>query len=348
MKRALQVALVLALVGPLAQASAIVVDSVDLDLGRTEENRISAPLFETDGVGSISFEPIASRVDTGDYVAYRLTNKFLKDRSARKKPHFKLDPSIDLGALLTKALREEGSAMGFEVAPEGGAWRVSGTLHDLDLQLHASGGGFGPTLFYGYADLELAVRKGTGEPVSRRFQTFTFTHLYNAGFGAQDEVKEALAGLLVESAQEAISRLNRDLFHAPPDPRVAYRLESIRPGGDDQELDFLLVGLGGTDEAVPRLLRLLDAEDNEGDRVDILNALAIIGSDDAFEPLSSRYADEDEDCRLFILKAMAYLDTERSRELIRQHGTRDRDLACRMWAQRALDRPSESSGSDGP
>jgi len=344
MKKALPVALVIALFGPLAQTSAIVVDSVDLDLGRTEENRISAPLFETDGVGSISFEPVASRIDTDDYVAYRLTKKVLTDRSVRKKPHFKLDPSIDLGALATTALREEASAMGFKVAPEAGTWHVSGTLHDLDLQLHASGGGFGPTLFYGYADLELAVRKGTGEPVTRRFQTFTFTHLYNAGFGAQDEVKEALARLLVESAQEAISRLNRGLFHAPPAPRVAYLLESIRPGGDDQELEYLQVGLGGTGEAVPRLLQLLDAEDNEGDRVDILNALAIIGSDDAFEPLSSRYAGEDEDCRLFILKAMAYLDTERSRELIRQHGTRDSDLACRMWAQRALDRSGRPGG----
>ena len=162
MKNALPIALVLALFGPLAQASAIVVDSVDLELGRTEENRITEPLFATDGVGTISFETIASRLAPDDYVAYRLTAKSLTDRSARKKPHFKLDPSIDLGALLTAALREEASAMGFEVVPEASAWRVSGTLHDLDLQLHASGGGFGPTLFYGYADLELAIGRAPG------------------------------------------------------------------------------------------------------------------------------------------------------------------------------------------
>lgn len=336
MKRALSAMLALALAGPIASASAIMIDEVELELGRTDENRIGAPLFEAEGVGTISVGEIESRLDPDVYVVYRMTKSVLQETTKRKKPHYKLDPSIDLGSLLATALREEASAMGFRVVPEAGDWRVTGTLHDLDVQLRQSGGGFGPTLFYGYADLELEVARDAGEPVTRRFRTFTFTHLYNAGFGAQDEAKEALMQLLVASAQEAVSRLNRGLFHAPPAPDAASRLESIQPNGDDQERDFLQVGLAGTEQDVPRLLELLDAEEDEGDRVDILNALAIIGSEEAFEPLSRRYAGEDEDCRLFILKAMDYLGTEPARAFVAKYGPRDNDLACRIWAQRAV------------
>ncbi len=335
MKRALSAMLALALAGPVASASAIMIDEVELELGRTEENRIGAPLFEADEVGAISVGAIESRLDPDVYVVYRMTKSVLRETTKRKKPHYKLAPSIDLGSLLATALREEADAMGFRVVPEAGDWRVTGTLHDLDVQLRQSGGGFGPTLFYGYADLELEVAHGAGEPMTRRYRTFTFLHLYNAGFGAQDEAKEALMQLLVASAQEAVSRLNRELFHAPPAPGAASRLGSIQPNGDDQERDFLLVGLAGTEQDVPRLLELLDAEEDEGDRVNILNALAIIGSEEAFEPLSRRYADEDEDCRLFILKAMAYLGTEPARAFVAQHGPRDNDLACRIWAHRA-------------
>lgn len=334
--RLLWVVLALTSLSSVVPASAIVIEEVDLGLGRTEENQILAPLFEADGVGAISVGDVESRLNPDDFVVYRMTKSVLTDRPQHKTPRYKLAPSIDLGSLLSTAIRDEAEAMGFRVVPEAGDWRVTGTLHDLDVQLRTSGGGFGPTLFYGYADLELKVAHGSEDPVSRRYQTYTFIHLYNAGFGAQDEAKEALMQLVVASAQEAVSRLNRELFHAPRAPGAASRLQGIRPNGEDQEREFLLAGLGGTEEDVPLLLQLLDAEEDEGDRVNILNALAIIGSETAFGPLSRRYAGEDEDCRLFILKAMAYLDTEESRAFISKHGPRDDDLACRVWAKRAL------------
>lgn len=51
MKRVLSAVLVLIVAGPIAEVSAIMIDSVELELGRTEENRISAPLFATEGRG---------------------------------------------------------------------------------------------------------------------------------------------------------------------------------------------------------------------------------------------------------------------------------------------------------
>jgi hypothetical protein len=334
MKRILAIVAFLLVLGPVPTAHGFVIEDLDLALGRTEENRIGAPIFDTEGIAAISFGKIASRIDPDDYVVYKMTKSQLTPRPAKKSPHYKLHPSIDLGSLLTDALRSEAGAMGFRSDAGPDVWQVGGSLHDLVLEFRPSGGGFGPALFYGYADLELEARWGGAEARTLRLRTYSMSHLYNGGFGLADEAKEALMRFLIDSAQEAVSRLNRELLHALPQASIASRLQSLQPDGEDQENDLRLIGLSGSPEAVPRLLDLLAAESDESDRVDILDALAKIGSEEAFDALSRRYAEEDEDCRLFTLKAMAAMGDDRAREFIARQGTTDKHLPCRVWARR--------------
>jgi len=328
-----KVLVLVVLVGMAPAVSAIVVDRLDLENGYTDENRIDTPVFDTSGIGAVAFGAIESSCDTEEYLVYMMTKSLLTPKPKRPKPHYKLDPSVDLGDLFGNALRSESIAMGFKDGTDG--WTVTGSIHDIVLEIRPSGGGFGPLMFFGYMDLELHVQ-GAG---THRMELYNLSHNYNAGFGAQDEAKETLARFLIESAQEALARLNRDVFHAPPHPNIASRLQTLVPNKEHHEHDLLLIGLSGSSEAVPKLLELLEAEKAERDRVNILNALANIGSTDAFDALSRRYAKEDEDCRLYTLKAMDYMETERARSFIAESCTTDKNLPVRVWASRAVDSP---------
>jgi hypothetical protein len=326
-------AVLVVLMGTLSAVSAFVIERLDLEKGRNEENRINTPMFDTSGIGTVRFGAIESSYDTGDYLVYLMHKSLLTPKPKRPKPHYKLDPSVDLGDVFGDVLGSESVAMGFREGA--GGWTVTGSIRDIVLEIRPSGGGFGPLLFFGYMDLELDV-EGAG---THRMKLYNFSQNYNAGFGAQDEAKETLARFLIESAQEALARLNRDVFHAPPLPDIAARLEKLVPNEEHQEHDLLLIGLSGSTEAVPKLLGLLEAEKDESDRVNILNALANIGSPDAFDALARRYAGEDEDCRLYTLKAMGYMETEQARAFIAENGSNDKYLPIRVWASRAVDSP---------
>jgi hypothetical protein len=269
-----------------------------------------------------------------------MKKSLLTPKPKHPSPHYKLAPSVNLASLFQEALRSETAAMGLTVtdaSPAPNGWRVSGTLHEIVEEIRPSGGGFGPLLFFGYVDVELVVAGSGGGEKTMRLQFYNMSQIYNAGYGVRDEAREALAQLLVESAQETIARLNRAVFHAPPHPSVAERVGQLQGDIEDQERELLLIGLSGSTAAVPHLLELLESERDEGDRTDILNALANIGSPEALDVLSRRYRKEDEDCRFFTLKAMDYIDDPAAREFLETQGVKDKNLPCRVLAHRATD-----------
>ena len=318
---------------------ALEVSGLKLSGGRSDQNRIGSPVLDATGLGNLSFGDFVFDHEPDRYIVYMLNKTLFTESPKYKKPHYKLAASEDLGALLGEAFRSEAEAMGFNVASgaeNAGGWRISGQIHDFATEIRMTGGGFGATMFYGYMDLDLMIDDASGTRQSERIKLYNMSQFYNAGFGLQDEIKQAMERFIVESAQEAVAHLNRAIFAAPPHPGMTARLQALGSVNEDTLANELqLVGLSGDEKAVPTLLTMLDLEKDENSRVHIINSLANLGSEEALDALSSRYAKEDEDCRLFILKATEYIGTTRAQAFTRQAGTDDDDIACRRLAQRA-------------
>lgn len=330
-QRALAAAVVLALCA--SSAPARVLKKFELGSGRTDKNRISEPLYEAGALEPVAIEAFVSRLAPDHVVSRTLPGGVgIAD--------FTLDPGLDLGRQLALALQEEGAAMGLRTAAAGAAgWTVSGTLDDLLLQTRT--GAYRPILFYSYMKVTLTVRRGEEAPstaiyrLSNMYARFDGSGL-GAGYGVQDEVSEALANFLIDSAQEIVARLNREVFKAPALPGAMARAEALLAAGDldDREADLRRIGLSGAPAAAPILLRLLARERDDGNRTYVIDALANLGAAEAVQPLAERYAREDEDNRLFTLKAWDYIGGEEARSLIAQHGGKDKDAACRALAVR--------------
>ncbi len=317
-------------------ATALVLENFSLDAGRTEDNRIIAPVFDAAGMPSVHFSAFSFEPDRSQHVVYRILTESLLGSSPRfKKPRYVLEAGTQLEEHLTEALRTEAKAMGFDASETASAgWRVGGTIHKLAVELRTSGGGWGPYLFFGHLDATFTVQRENEPAVQHRWQHFDMSHIYNAGFGAQDEAREALARFLLSAAQEIVARLNRHHFNAPPHPSVLSLLEGLGSEDDRFENSVLRVGLSGDPAAEPLLLQMLRDERDEADRANIVNALANLGQPGTFDELSSRYDGEDEDVRLFILKAMSYHGGERASDFILTKGTADKNLPVRVLASR--------------
>lgn len=308
-----------------APASGREMVNLALEQGRTDDNRISSPVYELPAE-SLTVEPIVSRLPASHKIVRRLSGRI---------PEYTPAPSIDLGAMLTAALQGEGGAMGLRIASStggsAGGWTVGGTLDDLYLETKPVI--FGPLLFYGYLQVTLSARRGEGEPRMLRYRLHNMYARFNGGFGVQDEAAEVVAQFLIESAQEIAARLNRDLVQAPPHPSVASRLALLtKVAGNENALRS--IGLSGSPAAVPALLALLGREADENARVNLIDALANLGSAEAIEPLAARYEREDEDCRFFTLKAWDYIGGTAAAELAAAKGNRDEDNAARKLAAR--------------
>ena len=306
-----------------------VLENFNLEAGRTDKNRISAPVWDAAGVGPVVVEKLAWKPGPDYQVIRRLTMRV---------PQFTVSPSLDLGAQLSITLQTEGTSLGLRMSAPGTAgWTVSGSIEDLWLETRPVI--YGPLLFYAYMDVALSVRRGDGAPQTVRYRLHNMYARVNGGFGIQDEVAEALAQFLVESGQEIAARLNRDFFHAPAHPSIRLEAESLAAGSlDDREAQLRRVGLSGSRDAAPVLLGLLAKEKDEGNRVYVLDALANLGSADVVRPLAERYDGEDEDCRFFILKVWDSLGGDEARSLIAQKGPKDKDVACRSLAGRLKSR----------
>lgn len=281
--------------------------------GYEEANTIGSTLYDASGVGPVVFTDMSSAYDR---------KALLVRKGNRTAPEYFLAETIDLAAAFSQALRSESQAMGFR--PMGTGWQVSGSIREIYLESHQVY--MGATLFYGYIDVEFTVvapRGGAPKTVPMRLHCYHGA--YKQRLNRQQEAREGLAHLVVEGAQEAVARLNRAYFEAPPTGAMV-RIGSTlrRPSANDLHL----VGLSGAREAVQPLLKLLVDTDDENVRFDIIAALGRIGAAEAMPLLEKRYKDEDEDCRWATLKALDYIGGEKALTLAQKLGRGDDFYPC--------------------
>ena len=285
--------------------------------GWNDVNRITAPVY--DGSAMLAIESIVSKYDKKARFVRRMGGNMFT-----KGPEYELDPGVDLAALLSEALRTEAPVMGFrQPADSASAWRLSGTLEDIFLESRQVY--MGATLFYGYIDLDLQLVSPTGERHSRRFRLHSYSGSYNAGMGRRDEAEEAAARMLVDGAQEALARINRELIRMPAHQAMGARLEQLSPGGlADRSATIRAVGLSGVSGAGAKLMALIASEPDEDRRSDLIEAVGVVGAPEAVPVLDARYVTEDEDCRWSILKAMDYIGGAEAEHAITARGSRIR------------------------
>jgi hypothetical protein len=302
------------------------ITEIKLADGYNDDNRITAPVFDAAGVPAISVA-IKSGFDRSAKIVRRGATGFFT-----RGPEYNLDKRVDLAATFAEALRAEATALGFRVASGTDAgWRIDGTIKDVYLESKQIP--YGATLFYGYLDLDAEVTGPAGRAERRPMRFHTYYGGYNAGMGRKDEAGEALANLLVEGAQEAISRLNRSLFKAVPRAEIAAKAGQLR-AGTDLGNNLYVVGLAGDASTAQALLAIVSNEVDENRRSALINALARIGAADAVAPLAARYGTEDEDCRWYILKAMDYIGGDAALTLVKKQGLKDKDGGPRRLAER--------------
>jgi hypothetical protein len=326
----------LALAGFLAVSVAVVsaatIAAIQLADGADRNNRIDAPVYRNPGLA----------VEVTVTGTARPKTKFVRRTGGRlpatRGPEYDLDPSVNIGVLLTDALRSEAAAMGLTSPGNSQRWQVTGTITDVYLESRQVY--MGATLFYGYLEVALAVNGPDGSNRTVGMRLHNYSGGYNAGLGRRDEAAESAARLLVEGAQEILARLNRDFFKAPPSDGIGAILAGLRTGSVEEKVgDLRKVGLSGLVAAAPALLELLQKEPEEKARAAIVDALALLGSADAVAPLSARYKIEDEDVRWYTLKAMDYIGGADAERLVKTAGLKDDDNGPKRLAARISKTP---------
>jgi hypothetical protein len=311
----------------LATATALAIGTIKeltLEEGHDDVNRLTAPAV--DGAGTaLAVGTIASTFDKGAKIVRRGATGFMT-----RGPEYNLDASLDLGALFASALKQEATAMGFAAAGTS-PWQIDGTIKDIYVESKQIP--YGATLFWGYLDIDFRVaRGGPAQTVSMRLHNYNGG--YNAGMGRKDEAAVALAHLLVEGAQEALARLNRLHFKAPPHPGIAAVIEQMKAPGERSAAALHRLGLSGSSDAPAVLLSLVPKEPDENRRSSLIEALARLGAAEAVPVLSQRYATEDEDCRWVTLKAMDYIGAADAQSLVKGAGLGDKDGGPRRLAEK--------------
>jgi len=303
------------------------IKQVVLEEGRTDENRIVTPVFDATDAPGIVVGEIGSGLDPGLKVVSRM--------SWGRVPDPTLGPAIHVGDLLAQALRSEGAALGLPVTNQtDGAWRVTGRVDDLALKVRVIL--FGPLVFYGYLQGTFTVTGPDGESTERTYRVFNLAARYNAGMGMEDEASETLAQLFLEAGQEVMSRLNRDLFHVPPREAIAERARALAGRDvDGLESELRTIGLSHHPDALAPLLALLEVEQDEGDRVHVIDALANLGAPEAVPVLMRRFPGEDTECRYATLDALQALGGEEALAFVRQAGARDAEATVKLVAERS-------------
>jgi HEAT repeat protein len=312
----------------LASATALAIGTIkELSLadGRDDVNKVTAPLV--DGSAAVTVGAIASGFDRGAKIVRKGATNFMT-----RGPEYNLDKGLDLGSLFATALREEAAAMGFK--PSGAeAWDVGGTIKDVYMESKQIP--YGATLFYGYLDVEFALKKGGGAAETVRMRLHNYNGGYNAGMGRKDEAGAALAHLLVEGAQEALARLNRTHFKAPPAAGVKTLLDQVKvPGPQRKDAAVYQLGLSGSPDAPALLLQLIPQETDENRRSMLIEALGRLQAAEAVPLLAQRLGTEEEDCRWFTLKAMDYIGGDVAAGVVKGAGVKDKDGGPRRLAER--------------
>ncbi len=307
------------------------IKQVRIELGFNEHNTLRARLLDGAAIDSVYVAPIESTFDKSQDIVRRLsTGAFTRGVK------YELSPAVDLAALLTETFRSELPKMGLVVAdrPGEGVTTLQASLDDIYLETKQIP--YGPVLFYGHLLLTVTIDE-EAEPYT--VGAHNLYQRYNAGFGRRDEAEEALARFLIDTAHEAGAIINRRSLGAPSLVDVAAKLGSLGTRKlEDQEIVLREVAIAGDDAAVTPLLGMLETLKHEHDRSNVINALAVLGSDEVVEPLLARFDGEDEDCRLYILRALSEIDPEQASKLAQSKGVNDKDKAVRSLSQWILDR----------
>ena len=313
----------------LAAATVLAIGTIkelSLDDGHDEVNKLIAPAVDGSRT-AVAIGTIAGTFDRSAKIVRRGATGFMT-----RGPEYNLDKSLDLGALFGSALKQEATAMGFG-ASGASAWQVDATIKDIYVESKQIP--YGATLFYGFMDVDFRIAQGGAAPQTVSMRLHNYNGGYNAGMGRKDEAMVALAHLLVEGAQEALARLNRLHFKAPPHPGVAALLEQVKTMGANRPAAAVhRVALSGSPEAPAVLLALVPKEPDENGRSSLIEALARLGASEAVPVLSQRYAAEDEDCRWVTLKAMDYIGGADAEALLKSAGLADKDGGPRRLAEK--------------
>jgi hypothetical protein len=317
---------VLVLASVVSIAAIGTIEELRLADGRDEANAVGSPVFDASGTPPLIIGSLTSAFDRKAKIVRKGATGFFT-----KGPEYNLGAKVDLAALLTESLRAEAPAMGFRIATSGDGWQIAGTLEDVYLESKQIP--YGATLFYGYMDVEWSVTPSGASPQTRRMRFHSYTGGYNAGMGRKDEASVGLAHLLVEGAQEALARLNRELFKAPPHASMTAKAAAVQASTGSAN-DLHLVALSGLSSAGPALIARVAKEVDENRRSALIEALARLGAADAVPALAGRYATEDEDCRWYTLKAMDYIGGDAALALVRDQGLKDKDGGPRRLAER--------------
>ncbi len=311
----------------LATATALAIGTIKeltLEEGHDDVNRLTAPAVDG-ATTAIAVGTIATTFDKGAKIVRRGATGFMT-----RGPEYNLDKALDLGALFASALKQEATAMGF-AASGSSPWQIDGTIKEIYVESKQIP--YGATLFWGYLDVDFRVAHG-GPPQTVSMRLHNYNGGYNAGMGRKDEAAVALAHLLVEGAQEALARLNRLHFKAPPHPGIAAVIEQMKAPGERSAAALHRLGLSGSPDAPAVILSLVPKEPDENRRSSLIEALGRLGAAEAVPVLSQRYATEDEDCRWVTLKAMDYIGGAEAETLLKGPGLADKDGGPRRLAEK--------------
>jgi hypothetical protein len=314
----------------LATATTLAIGTIsELSLadGRDDVNKLTGPAVDGSSTG-VTIGSVTGTFDRGAKIVRRGATGFMT-----RGPEYNLGKTVDLAALFSTALKEEAAAMGFR-AGGADAWEIAATIKDVYVESKQIP--YGATLFHGFMDVEVTVGKAGTPPAPVRLRLYNYNGGYNAGMGRKDEAEVALAHLLVEGAQELLARLNRTHLKAPPHAAVAALVEQASKAGEQRSAAAVhRIGLSGSPEAATALLALVPKEPDENRRSSLIEALARLGAADAVPVLSQRYATEDEDCRLYTLKAMDYIGGSAAEAVLNGPGLGDKDGGPRRLAEKA-------------
>lgn len=282
---------------------------VDLSKGYSEGSVVSRPVLDTAGVGPIEITVFRETYDKSQNV--------IRPKGKAIGGKMKIDKKLDLGAVFAEALRTEAPKLGFATGT--GGWKIGGEIQEIYVDHWRAGGGFGAVLMYTSMTVRFEVQSPTGE---RQESTQRLLGYFVGGVRAD----RAVARQIIFAAQDALARLNTSTFKAPAHAGVAKMLEELRGAQVADAKDLIrMIGLSGSRDAFGPLVDKLRAEKDAGDRNFLVEALAVAGSDDVMDVLSSRYEGEDEDNRLATLKAYEYAGSASARRLAGDAGAKEPD-----------------------
>ena len=271
----------------LATATALAIGTIkelSLDDGRDDVNRLTAPAVDGSRT-AVAIGTIAADLRQGR-----------QDRAARRDrvhdPRSRIQPrQVARPRRPVRQRPQAGSRRRWASARRApSAWQVDGTIKDVYVESKQIP--YGATLFYGFMDVDFRVAQGGAAPQTVSMRLHNYNGGYNAGMGRKDEAMVALAHLLVEGAQEALARLNRLHFKAPPHPGVAALIEQVKTMGEQRPARGaasggavrVAGGAGGAAGAGAARSRTRTG------RSSLIEALGRLGAADAVPVLSQRYA----------------------------------------------------------